>query len=90
MMNQGIEFFSRLFKSADGPPRRHCGQWSSFHASFYIVSGLLIIRFLRLYFLFAAFILACDVTQLITPIIKCIKILNDTKEFRMQLRLTHG
>ncbi len=87
-MNEVTEFFSKLFDSADWPPRWHCGQWSSFHGWFYIVSDLLIwsayfaipivilrfiskkqgIRFLRLYFLFAAFILACGATHLLDAI----------------------
>ena len=87
-MSEVTEFFSKLFGSADWPPRWHCGQWTSFHGWLYIVSDLLIwsayftipivilrfiskkhgIRFLRLYFLFAAFILACGATHLLDAI----------------------
>jgi len=82
-MEQVIEFFRKLFDSADWPPRWHCGRWTEFHGWLYIISDLLIwsayfaiptviiryiskrqgIRFVRLYFLFAAFILACGATH---------------------------
>jgi PAS domain S-box-containing protein len=84
-MDQVIAFFKGLFDTSDWPPRWHCGQWSSFHGWFYIISDLLIwsayfaipliiidfiskrndVRFHRIYFLFAAFILACGLTHLI-------------------------
>ena len=87
-MNEVIEFFRKLFSSADWPPRWHCGQWTAFHGWLYIISDLLIwsayfsipifilrfiskkqdIRFVRLYFLFAAFILACGATHLLDAI----------------------
>ncbi len=102
MMKQGIEFFSRLIKNADCPACWHCGQWSSFQGSFYIVSDLLTwsayfritvvilryiskkqaIHFLRLYFLLAAFSLACDVTQIIATIIKSVKVFKRYKGFQ--------
>jgi PAS domain S-box-containing protein len=36
------EYFSSLLITSDWPPRWHCGDWSSFHGWFYIVSDLLI------------------------------------------------
>ncbi|MBC7886576.1 MAG: PAS domain S-box protein [Ferruginibacter sp.] len=82
-MNQLIDFFSKIFNSADWPPRWHCGKWSGFHGWLYIISDLLIwsayftiplliikyitrktdSQFIKLYFLFAAFILACGATH---------------------------
>lgn len=87
-MNQVIEFFRKLFDSADWPPRWHCGRWTEFHGWLYIISDLLIwsayftipvviiryiskkqgIRFTRLYFLFAAFILACGATHFLDAV----------------------
>lgn len=87
-MNQLWDFFSKLFDSADWPPRWHCGRWTGFHGWLYITSDLLIwsayfsipvviiryiskkqgIAFTRLYFLFAAFILACGATHLLDAI----------------------
>ncbi|HWB26179.1 MAG TPA: PAS domain S-box protein [Chitinophagaceae bacterium] len=87
-MKQVIDFFSKLFDTADWPPRWHCGKWSDFHGWLYIISDLLIwaayfaipiiiIRFItykkhqqfiKLYFLFAAFILACGATHFLDAI----------------------
>jgi PAS domain S-box-containing protein len=87
-MEQVVSFFSKLFDTADWPPRWHCGNWTDFHGWFYIISDLLIwsayfaipltilkylsrrvnTRFLRAYFLFAAFILACGSTHLLDAI----------------------
>ena len=36
------EFFSKLFNTADWPPRWHCGTWSDFHGWLYILSDILI------------------------------------------------
>src|SRR5450631_1570470 len=41
-MNQGREFFVRLFQNSDWPPRWHCGQWIAFHGWLYIISDHLI------------------------------------------------
>jgi signal transduction histidine kinase len=41
-MNQVLEFFQKLFETADWPPRWHCGNWTEFHGWLYIVSDLLI------------------------------------------------
>lgn len=41
-MNQVLEFFEKLFETADWPPRWHCGNWTEFHGWFYIISDLLI------------------------------------------------
>jgi signal transduction histidine kinase len=41
-MNQVLEFFEKLFETADWPPRWHCGNWTDFHGWFYIISDLLI------------------------------------------------
>ncbi|HVX50786.1 MAG TPA: PAS domain S-box protein [Chitinophagaceae bacterium] len=87
-MREVIDFFSKLFDTADWPPRWHCGKWSDFHGWLYIISDLLIwaayfaipviiIRFitykkhqhfLKLYFLFAAFILACGATHFLDAV----------------------
>jgi signal transduction histidine kinase len=87
-MDQVLEFFRKLFDTADWPPRWHCGKWSEFHGWFYIISDLLIwsayfaiplvilkfitrkvnARFVRAYFLFAAFILACGATHLLDAV----------------------
>jgi PAS domain S-box-containing protein len=87
-MDQVLEFFRKLFDTADWPPRWHCGNWTGFHGWLYIISDLLIwsayfaiplailkyisrkvnARFVRLYFLFAAFILACGSTHLLDAI----------------------
>ena len=87
-MSQVLDFFSKLFDTADFPPRWHCGRWTDFHGWLYIISDIsiwaayfaipLIIvrfisrrtdaRFIRIYFLFAAFILACGSTHLIDAI----------------------
>lgn len=87
-MDQVLEFFRKLFDTADWPPRWHCGNWTEFHGWLYIISDLLIwsayfaiplailkyisrkvnAQFLRLYFLFAAFILACGSTHLLDAI----------------------
>ena len=40
-MNQGREFFVKLFQNSDWPPRWHCGQWIAFHRKLYIINGLL-------------------------------------------------
>jgi two-component system, chemotaxis family, sensor kinase Cph1 len=34
------DFFSKLFSTADWPPRWHCGTWSDFHGWLYILSDL--------------------------------------------------
>jgi two-component system, chemotaxis family, sensor kinase Cph1 len=34
------EFFTKLFNTADWPPRWHCGTWSDFHGWLYILSDL--------------------------------------------------
>ncbi|MEO6550192.1 MAG: PAS domain S-box protein [Ferruginibacter sp.] len=82
-MNEVADFFSKLFDSADWPPRWHCGKWTEFHGWLYIISDVLIwtayftipliiikyvtrkqgANFIKLYFLFAAFILACGSTH---------------------------
>ncbi|MBD0288176.1 MAG: PAS domain-containing protein, partial [Flavisolibacter sp.] len=87
-MEQVLDFFQKLFDTADWPPRWHCGNWTDFHGWFYIISDLLIwsayfaipliilkfisnkvnARFVRLYFLFAAFILVCGSTHLLDAI----------------------
>ena len=87
-MDQVLEFFRKLFDTADWPPRWHCGNWTQFHGWLYIISDLLIWsayfaiplailkfasrkvngQFVRLYFLFAAFILACGSTHLLDAI----------------------
>src|ERR1019366_5684718 len=87
-MNQGREFFVKLFQNSDWPPRWHCGQWTAFYGWLYIVSDLLIwsayfsipifilrfiskkqdVRFVRLYFLFAAFIPDRGTTRLLDTI----------------------
>ncbi|HZF64922.1 MAG TPA: ATP-binding protein, partial [Chitinophagaceae bacterium] len=87
-MSQLLDFFRKLFDSADWPPRWHCGKWTEFHGWFYIVSDLLIwsayfalpliilkfisrrtdAKFVRAYFLFAAFILACGSTHLLDAV----------------------
>lgn len=41
-MNQVLEFFQKLFDTADWPPRWHCGNWTEFHGWLYIISDLLI------------------------------------------------
>src|ERR1700740_1908271 len=33
-------FFSKIFNTADWPPRWHCGTWTSFHGWLYILSDL--------------------------------------------------
>lgn len=87
-MEQVLDFFRKLFDTADWPPRWHCGNWTEFHGWLYIISDLLIwsayfaipllilkyvsrkvnAQFIRLYFLFAAFILACGSTHLLDAI----------------------
>lgn len=87
-MSEVLDFFSKLFDTADWPPRWHCGKWTQFHGWLYIISDLLIwsayfaipliilkfisrkskARFVRAYFLFAAFILACGSTHLLDAI----------------------
>lgn len=87
-MEQVVEFFQKLFHTADWPPRWHSGNWTQFHGWLYITSDLLIwsayfaiplailkyvtrradARFIRTYFLFAAFILACGSTHLLDAI----------------------
>lgn len=87
-MNQVLEFFRKLFDTADWPPRWHCGNWTEFHGWLYIISDLLIwsayfaipliilkfitrktgAKFVRAYFLFAAFILACGSTHLLDAV----------------------
>ncbi len=87
-MDQVLDFFRKLFDTADWPPQWHCGKWTEFHGWFYIVSDLLIwsayfaiplvilkfitrkvnARFVRAYFLFAAFILACGATHLLDAV----------------------
>ncbi|WP_315814048.1 hypothetical protein [Paraflavitalea speifideaquila] len=82
-MNQVVEFFAKLLKTSDWPPRWHCGKWTEFHGWLYIISDLMVwsayfaipfiiirfitrkhdAQFIRLYFLFAAFILACGATH---------------------------
>ncbi|MCW3089705.1 MAG: hypothetical protein JWP81_774 [Ferruginibacter sp.] len=82
-MDQVVQFFAKLFDSADWPPRWHCGKWTGFHGWLYIISDLMIwtayftipliiikfisrkqsAQFIKLYFLFAAFILACGSTH---------------------------
>lgn len=84
-MEQVLDFFRKLFDTADWPPRWHCGNWTEFHGWLYIVSDLLIwsayfaipltilryitkrtnAKFVRAYFLFAGFILACGSTHLL-------------------------
>lgn len=41
-MNPILDFFTKLFDSADWPPRWHCGKWTGLHGWIYIVSDLLI------------------------------------------------
>ena len=41
-MSQILDFFSKLFDTSDWPPRWHCGNWTSFHGWFYIISDLCI------------------------------------------------
>jgi hypothetical protein len=41
-MDQVLEFFRKLFDTADWPPRWHCGNWTGFHGWLYIISDLLI------------------------------------------------
>src|SRR5438270_1749178 len=36
------EFFSKIFNTADWPPRWHCGTWTDFHGWLYIMSDLFI------------------------------------------------
>lgn len=87
-MDQVLDFFRKLFDTADWPPRWHCGNWTEFHGWLYIISDLLIwsayfaiplvilkfvskrtkTRFVRAYFLFAAFILACGSTHLLDAV----------------------
>lgn len=87
-MDSVLDFFRKLFDTADWPPRWHCGNWTGFHGWLYIVSDLLIwsayfampliilkfisrkvnAKFVRLYFLFAAFILACGSTHLLDAV----------------------
>jgi PAS domain S-box-containing protein len=82
-MQTVLDFFSKLFDTADWPPRWYCGNWTDFHGWLYIISDLLIwsayfaipitilrfisrrhdAKFVRAYFLFAAFILACGTTH---------------------------
>lgn len=38
--SQVKDFFSKLFNTADWPPRWHCGTWSDFHGWLYIVSDI--------------------------------------------------
>lgn len=87
-MDQVLEFFRKLFDTADWPPRWHCGNWTDFHGWLYIISDLLVwsayfaipliilkfitrktqAKFVRAYFLFAAFILACGSTHLLDAV----------------------
>jgi PAS domain S-box-containing protein len=87
-MNQVLDFFRKLFDTADWPPRWHCGNWTDFHGWLYIISDLLVwsayfaipliilkfitrktqAKFVRAYFLFAAFILACGSTHLLDAV----------------------
>ncbi|MBB1282980.1 PAS domain-containing protein [Flavisolibacter sp. BT320] len=83
-----LDFFSKLFDTADWPPRWYCGNWTDFHGWLYIISDLLIwsayfaipitilrfisrrhdAKFVRAYFLFAAFILACGTTHFLDAV----------------------
>lgn len=87
-MNEVLDFFRKLFDTADWPPRWHCGNWTLFHGWLYIISDLLIwsayfamplfilkyirrrvnMQFVKLYFLFAAFILACGATHFLDAV----------------------
>lgn len=87
-MDEVLDFFRKLFDTADWPPRWHCGNWTEFHGWFFIISDLLIwsayfaipliilkfisrktdAKFVRAYFLFAAFILACGSTHLLDAV----------------------
>ena len=87
-MDEVVDFFRKLFDTADWPPRWHCGNWTKFHGWFFIISDLLVwsayfaipliilkfisrktdAKFVRAYFLFAAFILACGSTHLLDAI----------------------
>lgn len=87
-MQTVLDFFRKLFDTADWPPRWHCGNWTDFHGWLYIISDLLIwsayfaipitilrfisrrhdAKFVRAYFLFAAFILACGSTHLLDAV----------------------
>jgi PAS domain S-box-containing protein len=87
-MDEVLDFFRKLFDTADWPPRWHCGNWTEFHGWFFIISDLLVwsayfaipliilrfisrktdAKFVRAYFLFAAFILACGSTHLLDAI----------------------
>ena len=87
-MDEVVDFFRKLFDTADWPPRWHCGNWTEFHGWFFIISDLLVwsayfaipliilkfisrktdAKFVRAYFLFAAFILACGSTHLLDAI----------------------
>jgi two-component system, chemotaxis family, sensor kinase Cph1 len=40
--DQVLTFFSKIFNTADWPPRWHCGSWSDFHGWLYIISDLAI------------------------------------------------
>ncbi|MGI4803300.1 MAG: sensor histidine kinase [Janthinobacterium lividum] len=40
--NQIIDFFSKLFNTADFPARWHCGNWTDFHGWLYILSDITI------------------------------------------------
>jgi len=42
LFGQAKEFFSKLFNTADWPPRWHCGTWSDFHGWLYILSDVFI------------------------------------------------
>ena len=42
LFGQVKEFFSKLFNTADWPPRWHCGTWSDFHGWLYILSDVFI------------------------------------------------
>lgn len=41
-MEQVNEFFSKLFRADDWPPRWVCGEWTSFHGWLYITSDIVI------------------------------------------------
>src|ERR1700735_1661590 len=40
--DQVLTFFSKIFNTADWPPRWYCGNWSAFHGWLYIISDVAI------------------------------------------------
>ncbi|MBC7567775.1 MAG: HAMP domain-containing histidine kinase [Pedobacter sp.] len=42
LFGQFKEYFTKLFDTADWPPRWHCGNWTDFHGWLYIIADLMI------------------------------------------------